>query len=285
MKRNLILCASILACSMQMWAVDADIQVFYDFGSMWNSNACQNHRTERVTTTAELFHADNWGSTFFFADFDYSVAKEDPTNSLFGAYWEITRSLNFWKNTKAKDLSLHVEYDGGCGIYGSSIAGGYAVKHAALFGPEYFLHTDDYKNTFTLQLLFKYIANENNMWHEQTLSNDFGKGNIVPLQFTFVWGCKDFCTVKGLTFSGFLDIWGERQSVPKWDKLGDKLVSTYGLPEMNCVFLTEPQLWYAVGQHFGCPNLNIGTEIEISCNFTGKGWMCNPCVGLRWNFL
>lgn len=28
--------------------------------------------------------------------------------------------------------------------------------------------------------------------------------------------------------------------------------------------ISEPQLWYNVGRWFGCPNLNIGTEIEFS---------------------
>lgn len=34
----------------------------------------------------------------------------------------------------------------------------------------------------------------------------------------------------------------------------------------NFKWISEPQLWYNVGRWFGCPNLNIGTEIEFSYN-------------------
>ena len=53
----------------------------------------------------------------------------------------------------------------------------------------------------------------------------------------------------------------------------------------HTIFITEPQLWYNVGRHFGCDNLNVGTEIELSNNFgTTLGFKCRPCLGLKWNF-
>lgn len=292
MKKHLLTALVIIAVC-PLWAVDANIQVFYDFGSLWNSNKCQNHRSERVTTTVEFFHPDNWGSTYFFVDFDYSVNKNDPEHTPFGAYWEISRSFNFWKQSKVKDLSIHLEYDGGLGTFGyrqtpeeDQQIGGFGVNHAVLVGPEYFLHTADYKNTFTLQLLFRYAATKPNMWHYKEGGQWVHQsGNQVPLQFTFVWACKDFCTAKGLTFCGFFDIYGDRANVNKWEKVdGQWQAHTVG-PKQYCVFLSEPQLWYSIGQWFKCPNLCIGTEIEVSYNFTGEGWMVNPCLGLRWNFL
>ena len=284
MKKLLSLLAASV-CFVTAYAVDANIQIYYDFGS--NGTACANQRSNRVTTTVELFHPDAWGSTFFFVDIDYSINKssenpQDPKNSPFGTYWEITRSLNFWKQTKAQDLSLHVEYNGGLGIFGGKVVqGGYGINHAALVGPEYFLHTKDFKNTFTLQLLFKYIADDYNLWHHKVNGKWVTeKGNQVPLQFTFVWACHDFCTAPGLTFSGFLDIWGQKLSI------FDRKTNTYTDPaKQSFVFISEPQLWYSIGQWFKCPNLCIGTEIEFSYNFTGKGFMCNPCIGLKWNFL
>ena len=275
----------ITLCTLSIFAVDADIQVFYDFGSL--GTACANQRSHRVTTTVELFHPDAWGSTFFFFDMDYSINKssdnpQDPKNAPFGTYWEITRSFNFWQNTKAKDLSVHLEYNGGLGIYGGKVVqGGYGINHAVLVGPEYFLHTEDFKNTFTLQLLFKYIADEYNMRQYKSDGQWINqKGNQVPLQFTFIWACRDFCTAPGLTFSGFLDIWGQKLTV------FDRKNNVYTDPtKQSFVFISEPQLWYSVGQWFKCPNLCIGTEIEFSYNFTGKGFMCNPCLGIRWNFL
>lgn len=269
----------VLVWAIPALAVDANLQIFYDFGS--NGTAVANQRSNRVTTTVELFHPDAWGSTFLFFDMDYSINRDDPANTPFGAYWEITRSLNFWKESKAKDLSVHVEYNGGCGTYKTDHIEGFPINHAVLAGPEYFLHTEDFKNTFTLQLLFKFIADDNNMWRiKENGEWKNQKGNVVPLQFTFVWACKDFCTAKGLTFSGFIDIWGQKQSV------FDRKHNTYTDPkEQSFVFLSEPQLWYSIGQWFKCPGLCIGTEIEFSYNFGGKGFMCNPCVGLKWMFL
>lgn len=245
-----------------------NLQVYYDFGSQ--GTACANQRTNRVTTTLELFYPDNWGNTFAFVDFDYNIHPSDPKNTVFMGYTEIARCLNFWQQTKAKDLSVQVEYNGGLGIYsmGKEI-GGYAINHAALVGFNYCLHTSDYKNIFNIELLFKYVVDEYNMWRVKGADGRWMKqsGNQVPLQFTFVWGCDDFCTAPGLRFSGFADIWGQRNAGGQ-----------------SFVFISEPQLWYNVGRWFKCPNLNIGTEIEFSYNFTGQGFMCNPCLGVKWCF-
>ena len=203
-----------------------NLQLYYDFGSL--GTACPNQRSNRVTTTLELFYPDPWGNTFAFVDIDYNIHPNDPNNTPFMAYTEIARCLNFWGKTKAKDLSIQVEYNGGLGLYKDAVGDirGYGINHAALVGLNYCLHTADYKNIFNLELLYKFIV------------DDFNKtANKVPLHFTFVWGCDDFCTLPGLRFSGFLD---------------------------------------------------IGTEIEFSYNFTGgfpgTGFMCNPCVGIKWTF-
>lgn len=237
-----------------------NMQLYYDFGSL--ATACPNQRSPRVTTTLELFYADSWGSTFAFVDLDYAIHPNDPNNTPFLAYTEIARCLNFWSQTPARDLSLQVEYNGGLGVYKDAIGDirGYGINHAALVGLNYCLHTSDYKNIFNIELLYKYIVDPDN----KTL-------NKAPLQFTFVWGCDDFCTLPGLRFSGFLDLWGQRFA-----------------GQQSFVMITEPQLWYNVGRWFKCPNLNIGTEIEFSYNFTGgspsRGFMCNPSLGIKWTF-
>ena len=48
-----------------------NIQIYYDFGSL--NTACYNQRSNRVTTTVELFYPDNWGSTYGFIDLDYAI--------------------------------------------------------------------------------------------------------------------------------------------------------------------------------------------------------------------
>lgn len=240
MKKYLTIFALVLSMAA---SASTDVQLFYDFGS--KGTACANQRTNRVTMTIEHLSFDKWGSNFFFIDFDFGVNKADPNYSPFGAYTEISRTLNFWQNTKAKDFSLHIEYNGGLGIYNS---GGYGVNHAALAGIEYFLHSQDYRYTFNLQLLYRY---------------DHKLDNLIPMQFTCVWGMQDIFKAKGLRFSGYVDFFDA----------GHKFA-----------FTTEPQLWYAVGQHFKCPNLHIGAEVEMSYNFCGDGFMCNPCIGLKWEF-
>ena len=101
----------------------------------------------------------------------------------------------------------------------------------------------------------------------------------TPLQFTFVWGMKNLFGVDGLTFSGFADIWGENTKFWYADPV-DKQAE-----EGKFIFISEPQLWYNVGKHFGVDNLNIGTEIELSYNFAGNhGFYCRPCLGTKWVF-
>ena len=86
----------------------------------------------------------------------------------------------------------------------------------------------------------------------------------LPMQFTAVWGCQDLFGVPRLRFSGFVDVWWE----------GDKTV-----------VLSEPQLWFGIGDH-----ANIGGEVELSYNFggleftTGKAFNVMPCLGWKWVF-
>ena len=226
-----------------------NLQVFYDLGEY----------RKHVTTTLEMFKGDDWGSTFFFVDYDYAD-KDDRDAKVWGAtgsYFEIARSLNFWQESALGALSAHVEFNAGIG-FGS---------RNWLFGAEYFLHNADFSNTFTFELLFKTF-------------NDPRTTSDLPLQFTFVWGMNNLLGVEGLKFSGFADIWGE--NTPYWYGPGqdDPLAE-----EGKFVFISEPQLWYNVGQFFNCPNFSVDTEVELGFNFAGcKGFTCNPCVGAKWDF-
>ena len=83
---------------------------------------------------------------------------------------------------------------------------------------------------------------------------------------------QDIFNVKGVRFNGFADFW--------WQE-------NYSL-KSQFTFITEPKIWYNVGQFFNCPNLNIGGEVEISYNFTGNNlpdkFYVNPCFGVKWDF-
>lgn len=242
MSKKFIFAAAFAALAFAQGAkAQTNLQTFYDFGK----------NRDHFTTTLEGFYGDKWGNTFFFIDYDYNAKDADGVNQApSGSYMEIARCLNFWQDSSIGALSAQVEYNGLVG-----------VNQNFLFGVDYFLHNSDFSNTFNFKLLYK----------------TFSKGvkSDLPLQFTFVWGMQDIFGVKGLRFSGFADIWGEK--VINFNEGLDK--------EKGFVFISEPQLWYNIGQHFGVDNLHIGTEVELSCNFAGyDGFYARPCIGTKWVF-
>lgn len=217
-----------------------NVQLFYDLGK----------DRQYATTTFEMFKGDKWGDTFFFIDHYYSTKDQREaglSSAVNSTYFEIERGINFWQDTKLKDLSAHVEYDGsgwGAGVW--------------CFGAKYFLHSADFRNTFTLALMYDLHC---------------GVGSAsVPVKFSGVWGMNDLFGLKGLSFKGFIDVWGND--------------AVWGIDDTTKLsVLTEPQVWYNVGNLFGCENLSIGGEVELSFNFAGnKGFMCNPCIGTKWVF-
>ncbi len=258
MSKKFILAGAVLALGFgQVVTAQTNLQIFYDFG----------RDRHHVTTTLEGFYGDNWGNTFFFIDHDFNGKDANgKVESPSGTYMEIARCFNFWQNTKLGGLSLQAEYNGG-------VYNGYNIKNAFLTGFDYFLHSKDFRYTFNFKVLYKYIQNTTQK---------------VPMQFTFVWGMQDLFGLKGLRFSGFADFWWEDHALfsgPKWDKAIDGY-EVLGTSETSpFVFISEPQLWYNVGQWFGCPNLNIGGEVELSWDFgTVKGFHARPCAGVKWVF-
>ena len=211
---------------------------------------------EHFTTTLEGFYGDNWGNTFFFIDYDYNAKNAKGVNQApSGSYMEIARCLNFWQDSSAGALSAQVEYNGLVG-----------VNQNFLFGVDYFLHNSDFSNTFNFKLLYKTFSG--------------GATSDIPVQFTFVWGMQNIFGVDGLRFSGFCDIWGENVTAFAEDPTSSKF-----LKEGKFVLISEPQIWYNVGKHFGCENLHIGSEVEISVNFAGyDGLKVRPCIGTKWVF-
>ncbi len=246
MRHKIIILFLAIVCAAKLGKAQTNMQLFYDFGS----------DRKFVTMTLEMFKADKWGNTYFFVDHDFNYDQHvaGPNLAPGGSYLEIARCLNFWKETPLKAWSLHAEYNGG-------ITRSYPINTAWLFGVDYFLHDADFKNTLNLKALYKTIRKAD---------------SDVPMQFTAVWTCKDIFGLKGLIFDGFADFWWEDHACEESD-------GTF--KTKKTVFLTEPQLWYNVGSLFGCENLNIGTEIELTNNFgSTAGFKCRPCLGIKWNF-
>ena len=127
------------------FAVAQNIQLHYDFGSIifGDQSACPT-----VTTTVEMFRPDAGGSTYFFVDLDYNP-------KVAGAYWEISRELCFWQNSKWDWLSLHLEYNGGCNTDMS-------FNNCWLGGLTYSGHSEDFSKTWSLSAMYKCIPGTTN---------------------------------------------------------------------------------------------------------------------------
>ena len=237
----------ILVAAVAALALGTTVHAQTNLQTFYDFGKNRNH----FTTTLEGFYNDNWGNTFFFIDYDYNAKDTKGVNQApSGSYMEIARCINLWQNTPLSMLSLQVEYNGLVG-----------VNQNFLFGTDIFLHSADFNNTFNFKVLYKTFSG--------TASSDF------PLQFTFVWGMQDLFGVKGLRFSGFADIWGE--NVVNFMEGATKA--------QKFVFISEPQIWYNIGQHLGIPNLHIGSEVELSMNFAGyDGFYARPCFGTKWVF-
>ncbi len=197
-----------------------------------------------VSATLEGFYTDKGGDTFFFSDFYFSNQK-NVYGSSNGVYFEVERGLNFWHDSALKDFSAHIEYDGS--TWGQSMA---------CIGAKYQFHNDDFSRFFTIYLMYDFM---------------FGQKATTPLKVSGVWAVNNLFGAKWLTFKGFFDLWGLDSQFAD---------GSQNIVQTKCTFLTEPQLWFKVGEH-----LDLGTEIECSVNFAGhKGFMCNPCLGARWTF-
>ncbi len=207
-----------------------NVQMHYDFGK----------DRKLITTTVEMFRPDQFGSTFFFIDFDYGGDSRN-VDGVSLAYMEIARGLKFWDNP----FELHVEYNGGMFRTNSFSS---EINNAYLLGGHYTWNNSDFSRVFTLQAMYKYIQDRND----------------ASFQITGVWAIHFFN--QKMTFSGFADLWMEK--LPQYQM------------DNKFVFLTEPQLWYNATKNF-----SIGTEIEMSSNFSGeKDFMINPTIGAKWTF-
>ena len=242
-----VLLIALLFLSLPIMA--QNVQLHYDFGrSLYNDldKTAESNGRAALTTTVEMFRPDKFGSTFFFVDMDYN-------KGVSGAYWEISRELNFWQQSKMNWLSVHVEYDGGL----NNVVGSY--DDAFLAGLTYSGHSKDYSKTWSLSVMYKHIADAVDMKGEDAEAN---------FQITGVWGIS---IADGWgSFSGFVDFWRECRP---WQK------TTH-------IFLAEPQLWLNLNKISGWEDvkLSVGAEVELSNNFVAKGFYAIPTLAVKWTF-
>lgn len=193
-----------------------------------------------------MFRPDSFGSTYFFVDVDYASGVK-------GAYLEIAREFCFWQHSKWSWLSVHLEYDGGI----SKAAGSF--NNSWLGGLTYSGHSKDFTKTWSLSVMYKYIPGT---------VDAFGRSRDHNFQITGVWGIT---FAKGwATYSGFIDFWQESRA---WQ-------------QTSHILLSEHQLWLNMNKikNWDKVNLSIGTEVEFSNNFVGKGFYVIPTLAAKWTF-
>lgn len=238
--KKIFLSALLLVATLPMFA-QLNVQLHYDFGDAFYGNKLSNR--PHLTTTVENFKADKWGSTYFFVDLDFG------DNTMKSAYAEFSRELSFWE----VPIALHVEYNGGLSGFGS-------YNDAYLAGAAWNWANKDFSKTFSLQLLYKYLANQ-------------PSNNKHSWQVTTVWGIH---FAKGLcTFSGYADLWYDN--------------SVSG----NLVLSSEPQFWFnlyaldSVDDEF---KLSLGAEVELSKNLVwptdgiNNKFFAIPTLAAKWTF-
>lgn len=218
-----------------------NIQLHYDFGNAIYGSELDNRPS--WTATVENFTADNWGSTYFFVDANFDA------NTMQGVYAEISRELKFWK----APIAAHIEYNGG-------LTNQFSYNDAYLIGPAYNWASKDFSKTFSLQLMYKYLA-------KQTI------GTKHSWQVTTVWGIN---FAKGLcTFSGYADLWHDN--------------SVNG----SLVFSSEPQFWFNLAPLKKVSDkcqLSVGAEVELCNNLIwptdGKNnrFYAIPTLAAKWTF-
>ena len=239
MKKTL-LSALLFIVSLPIFA-QLNVQLHYDFGDAFYGDKLSNR--PHLTATVENFKADKWGSTYFFVDLDFG------DNTMKRVYAEFSRDFNLGK----LPIAAHVEYNGG-------LSGGGSYNDAYLAGGAWNWANKDFSKTFSLQLLYKYLANQ-------------PSSNKHSWQVTTVWGihfAKGFCT-----FSGYADLWHDN--------------SVSG----NLVLSSEPQFWfnlYALDSVDDDFKLSLGTELELSKNLVWPAEGINnkfyaiPTLAVKWQF-
>lgn len=239
MKKILLSALLFIAC-LPMFA-QLNVQMHYDFGKAIYGDELSNR--PQLTATVENFKADKWGSTFFFVDLDFG------DNTMKSVYAEFSREFNLGKSP----FAAHIEYNGGLSGFGS-------YNDAYLAGAAWNWANKDFSKTFSLQLLYKHLANQ-------------PSSNKHSWQLTTVWGIH---FAKGLcSFSGFADLWHDN--------------SVTG----NLIFCSEPQFWFhlnaleSVDDEF---KLSIGGEVELTKNMVWPAEGLNdnfyaiPTLAVKWTF-
>ena len=213
-----------------------NLQLHYDMGE----------DRKYFTTTLEMFKPDEYGSTFFFVDFDYDFSGN---NGISLAYFEIARYITIYEK-----LDFTLQYNDGITSVPIQELGNIAVtlNQTFLVGISY-----------PIDLGFVILNTE--LLYRKTYGSKGADG-----QLAIVWFVPFF--EDNLHFTGYLNFWSQDEKLR---------AGTTGTNDKEIVFLTEPQIWYNIDNH-----VSVGTEFEISNNFLPfqKEIKVMPTLAIKWNF-
>ena len=239
--KKLFLTMTLAVMAVLPMAAQLNLQLHYDFGHNIYGKELSNR--QYLTATIENFTPDKWGSTYFFVDADLGDSY------LKSVYTEFSRELKFWN----APVAIHIEYNGGLSGFGS-------YNDAYLAGAAWNWANKDFSKTFSLQLLYKHLANQ-------------PSSNKHSWQVTTVWGIH---FAKGLcSFTGFADLWHDN--------------SVTG----NLIFCSEPEFWFHLNALEGVDDdfkLSVGGELELTKNMVwpadglNDNFYAIPALGVKWTF-
>jgi hypothetical protein len=92
-----------------------------------NGQLHRDFNREIYTSTVEIFGIDKWGSSFFFADFDFDSAGQTAS------YFEVSRNV-LLKRTKCGGLNLSLQFNDGVAAFDEA-AGQKSIPRTWLAGP------------------------------------------------------------------------------------------------------------------------------------------------------
>ena len=246
--KKILFSALMLVATLPMLA-QLNVQMHYDFGRTIYGEKLGSR--PYPTATIENFTADKWGSTYFFVDANFA------NNKIASAYTEFARELRFWE----APFAIHVEYNGGLAETASNDMRIVGYDDAYLAGVAWNWANKDFSKTFSVQLLYQYLANKPAEYRSSC-------------QLTTVWGIR---FADGLySINGYTDLWFDRSAV-----------------KGGVMFSSEPQFWVnlnkldKVDDDF---NLSVGAEVELSRGLVYDNLGSNECfyaiptLGIKWVF-
>lgn len=219
-----------------------------------------------LTSTLEQFTGDKLGLTYWFISASYTDLNGENNilngnaTSIYGEFYR------FFNIPKTGGLMAGIQYADGFMIYPVTITLPIHMDNEE----DHYIFGTSFSRYWMVGLAYNVPIGKmyvlTSLWAKKKQGYDY------DWQLTLAWG-HNFWEDR-LTFNGFFDVWGERQSV---DTTNPSSINPY-----RVVLLTEPQLYYNFNPHLA---LGVKTQISVNFEYGYDGELrFAPTVAARWNF-